>query len=181
VAHISVPENVPGIIGPMLAHPHTSKPLNDLAHVLLTADTPAFSKADRETVAAYVSFLNDCQFCSESHAAVADVHWNKDGATKQICADPDQANVSDLLKAYMKIARRVQGHARSVTEEDIERARKLGATDKDINDCVLTAAAFCMFNRYVDGLGTYAPPRGSDPYKEIAKRLAVDGYLDAVK
>lgn len=181
MAHIAVPEHVPGIIGPMMAHPTTARPLNELAHVLLTHSTAGLNTSERETIATYVSFLNDCQFCSESHAAVADVHWGKDGLSKQICADPDKADISDRLKAYMKIAAHVQGNARSVTPEHIEAARKLGATDADINDIVLIAAAFCMFNRYVDGLATFAPPRGATIYKEIAKRLAVDGYREAVK
>ena len=32
-----------------------------------------------------------------------------------------------------------------------------GATDTEIHDTVLIAAAFCMFNRYVDGLATLTP------------------------
>jgi len=48
-----------------------------------------------------------------------------------------------------------------VTPEDVERARKLGATDKEIHDTVLIAAAFCMFNRYVDGLGHLATDRSA--------------------
>lgn len=84
MAHIQVPNNAPGILGPMMAYPETAKPLNMLAEVLLTVDTPNFSKAERETVANYVSFLNECVFCSESHAAVADFHWKKDGLSKQV-------------------------------------------------------------------------------------------------
>ena len=49
-----------------------------------------------------------------------------------------------------------------VTTEDIERARQHGATDKEIHDTVLIAAAFCMFNRYVDGLGHLAADRSRD-------------------
>ena len=36
-------------------------------------------------------------------------------------------------------------------------ARATGATDLEIHDTVLIAAAFCMMNRYVDGLATTAP------------------------
>jgi hypothetical protein len=41
---------------------------------------------------------------------------------------------------------------------------------------VLIAAAFCMFNRYVDGLATWAP---TDPerYRESGKRIAAEGYI----
>jgi hypothetical protein len=65
-----------------------------------------------------------------------------------------------------------------VTTKDVERAREQGATDKEIHDTVLIAAAFCMFNRYVDGLATWAP---TDPamYRENGKRLAEKGYVEA--
>jgi hypothetical protein len=58
----------------------------------------------------------------------------------------------------------------------VEAARTKGATDRDIHDTVLIAAAFCMFNRYVDGLATWQP---DDPemYKQMGKRLATTGYL----
>ena len=45
-----------------------------------------------------------------------------------------------------------------------------------MHDTVLTAAAFCMFNRYVDGLATWQP---EDPamYASMGERLATQGYL----
>jgi hypothetical protein len=65
-----------------------------------------------------------------------------------------------------------------VTADDVGRARKLGATDREIHDTVLIAAAFCMFNRYVDGLGTWQP---IDPqaYREMGQRMARVGYVRA--
>ena len=59
--------------------------------------------------------------------------------------------------------------------DDIERARADGADDKAIHDTVLIAAAFCMFNRYVDGLGTWSPEDPAD-YVESGVRLAEHGY-----
>ena len=56
------------------------------------------------------------------------------------------------------IAGKVQKGGKLVTSDaDVARARQQGATDKEIHDTVLIAAAFCMFNRYVDGLATWAP------------------------
>jgi hypothetical protein len=77
----------------------------------------------------------------------------------------------------LAIAEKVRVDGRQVTAEDVARARRCGATDVDIHDAVLIAAAFCMFNRYVDGLATWAP---SDPdvYRQHGARLAMSGYLD---
>ena len=179
-AHIQVPPGLPGIIGPMKAYPETAKPLNELAELLLVKDSPQFSKAERETVANYVSYLNQCVFCSESHAAVADVHWNKPGLSKQVWESPQQAPISERLRSLLRIAAKVQKAPGTVTKEDISIALKLGATEHDVHDTVLIAAAFCMYNRYVDGLGTFAPPRGDLAYQGIGKMLAETGYKNAV-
>jgi hypothetical protein len=48
----------------------------------------------------------------------------------------------------------------------------------EIHDAVLIAAAFCMFNRYVDGLGTIAPPERSD-YEEMGRGIVEFGYAAA--
>lgn len=68
-----------------------------------------------------------------------------------------------------------------MTASDVARARAAGATDKEIHDTVLIAAAFCMFNRYVDGLATWQPEDPRD-YREMGERMARQGYVrsDAV-
>jgi hypothetical protein len=62
-----------------------------------------------------------------------------------------------------------------VTAEDVAKARAQGAIDKEIHDTVLIAAAFCMYNRYVDGLGTWQP-RDESMYAKMGEHLATEGY-----
>jgi hypothetical protein len=69
----------------------------------------------------------------------------------------------------------VQQGGKSVKTEDIGRARQQGATDKDIHDTVLIAAAFCLFNRYVDGLGA-TTPTDLGTYAPRASQIAEKGY-----
>ena len=80
------------------------------------------------------------------------------------------------LRALLTIAAAVRHDGRSVTTAMVEAARAAGATDLEIHDTVLIAAAFSMFNRYVDGLGTVLPP---DPsvYAERAQWIKVGGYV----
>jgi len=75
----------------------------------------------------------------------------------------------------LNIAGKVQKGGKHVTEDDIARAKQQGATDKDIHDTVLIAAAFCLFNRYVDGLGATTPTDLST-YPPRAKQVAEGGY-----
>ena len=173
--HISLAEGVPGILGPMLFRPETAKPLNELAEVLLRGPN-SLSRAERELIATYVSSQNDCFFCQTVHGAVAAHHLGGDEAlvlaTKR---DPEKAAVSEKLRALLAIAGKVQKGGKQVGPADIERAREQGATDLEIHDTVLIAAAFCMYNRYVDGLATWAP---QDPelYRQQGVELATEGY-----
>ncbi|KUL28470.1 carboxymuconolactone decarboxylase family protein [Actinoplanes awajinensis] len=170
----------PGITGPMSYRPETAKPLNELAEVLLRAPH-SLPAADRELIAAYVSGRNECEFCCNSHTAFAVAQYaaadTADGASivAQVRADLDSAPVTAKLKALLRIAGAVQQTGRAVTPELIEAARAEGATDLELHDTVLIAAAFCMFNRYVDGLGTFAPPAPED-YTPMAQRIVEQGY-----
>jgi alkylhydroperoxidase/carboxymuconolactone decarboxylase family protein YurZ len=94
----------------------------------------------------------------------------------QVKSNFEAADISDKLKSLLVIAGKVQKGGENVTSEDVERARSAGATDKEIHDAVLIAAAFCMFNRYVDGLATWQP---QDPqeYREMGELMAKVGYL----
>ena len=179
MAHIPVPEDQPGIRGLMSFRPETALPLNQLVEVLLQGPSP-LSKGERELIATYVSSLNQCKYCSSIHGAIAKAHLEDGDVVARVKADPETAPVSDKLKALLRIAEKVQMGGRRVTSEDVAAARAAGATDVEIHDAVLIAAAFCMFNRYVDGLATWAP---DDPelYDQMGEHRAAMGYLAAGK
>ncbi len=89
--------------------------------------------------------------------------------------DPQHAAISDKLKALLTIAGKTAESGKAVTAEDVARARAHGATDIEIHDTVLIAAVFCMCNRYVDGLATWAPD-DPDFYRQRAALVAQNGY-----
>jgi uncharacterized peroxidase-related enzyme len=176
MAHIKVPEGLPGILGPMAISPDSTHALRELADVLLRGPN-TLTSAEREIIAAYVSSRNDCRFCQLSHGAAAAEHLGGNyELIDRIKLDFETAEISDKLKALLAIAGKVQKGGKQVTSEDVARARQQSATDKEIHDTVLIAAAFCMFNRYVDGLGTWQP---ADPaeYREMGKVMAHVGYV----
>ena len=173
--HIPIPAGLPGIRGLFTFSPETAKPLCELANVLLHAPG-TLSPAERELIATFVSSRNDCHYCQTSHGAVAAVHLGGDEAlVAEVKRDFETAPISNKLKALLAIAAKVQQGGKSVRTEDVDRARGQGATDQEIHDAVLIAAAFCMFNRYVDGLATWAPPE-PESYRARAAVLAEKGY-----
>jgi uncharacterized peroxidase-related enzyme len=177
MAHINLPEGLPGIRGPMAYRPETARPLNDLAEVLLRSDN-SLTRGERELIATYVSSLNDCFFCQNAHGGLAQYYLDCDmDFIDGVKADYKAADISPKLKALLAIAGAVQKNGKQVTDELVADARKLGATDREIHDTILIAAAFCMFNRYVDGLGTWAP-QDRTFYVERAPRRAAEGYAN---
>jgi uncharacterized peroxidase-related enzyme len=128
-------------------------------------------------IATLVSDRNDCHFCQASHRAAAAHHLGGNyDVVDAVKRDFQTAPVSPKLKALMAIAAKVQESGRQVAASDIERARAAGATDVEIHDAVLIAAAFCMFNRYVDGLATFTP-RDDQAYDQMGQRMASEGYV----
>ena len=174
--HIPLPDDLPGIRGAMAFRPETARPLNALVEVLLQGPS-TLTRGERELVATYVSSRNCTHYCHSIHGAIAAAHLGGDEAlVKQVKADFTQAAISPKLKALLTIAGKVQQDGKLVTTADVEAARKLGATDIEIHDTVLIAAAFCMYNRYVDGLGTVQPDDEA-LYRERGRRVARDGYV----
>ena len=174
--HIALNSAEPGIGGLLRYRPETARPLSELTEVLLRGPS-TLARGERELIAAYVSALNDCRYCSSSHSACAAAQLPGGMAlVEQVRADPASAPVSAKLKTLLTIASAVTQSGRAVTAEHVAGARAAGATDMEIHDTVLIAAAFCMFNRYVDGLATIA---SEDPalYAAGAQRLVKQGYL----
>jgi uncharacterized peroxidase-related enzyme len=174
VAHIDVPQGIPGIRSLLAFRPETAGPLIDLAETLLRAPN-SLSRGDRELIAAVVSARNDCVFCHASHAAIAAGYLGDERLVAEVVRCPDTAPISDKLKALLALAIHVQQGGLAVTHGDVARARDAGATDTEIHDSVLIAAAFCMYNRYVDGLAAWTPddPEG---YRQRARVVAEHGY-----
>jgi len=175
VPHIPLRSDSPGIRGLLESYPETGKHLLALAQVLLRGPS-SLSPGEREAIAAYVSAGNECRYCMSSHGAAARALLGERAPmVDELLAKRVDGKVDGRLSALLAIAERVRADGRSVTLEEIRAAREAGADETAIHDTVLIAAAFCMFNRYVDGLGATTP---NDPafYEATGQRLATYGY-----
>lgn len=176
MAYIELNNKMPGIAGLLQYRPETAKPLSELAEILLRGPS-SLSSGEREMIASYVSYRNKCHFCHTSHGAAAAHHFDGDlSLIDDIKNNFKKTEISPKLRSLLDIAAKVQQSGNDVKESDIDAARNNGASDREIHDAVLIAAAFCMYNRYVDGLGTWAPEE-KEAYDETGKRLAHEGYL----
>jgi uncharacterized peroxidase-related enzyme len=166
-------------VGLLTFRPETAGPIGDLANTLLRAPN-SLTRGERELIAASVSSGNECQFCASSHSAVAARELGDGALVEQVVANAAAAGIPAKMRALLHIADRVRVSGKAVVPEDIAAAREAGASDVEIHDTVLIAAAFCMMNRYVDGLGTFAPDDPSG-YAEAAEMIVANGYPSATR
>jgi uncharacterized peroxidase-related enzyme len=174
--HIALPSDLPGIRSAFAFRPDTARPMNALVEILLQGPN-TLTKGERELIATYVSSRNGTHFCHSIHGAIAAAHLGgNEAVVKQVKTDFTQAEISSKLKALLVIAGKVQQDGKLVTTADVEAARSKGATDLEIHDTILIAAAFCMYNRYVDGLDTWQP-QDETFYREKGPAVARNGYV----
>lgn len=174
--HIALRSDLFGITSLLDYRPQAAAPLCELTQVLLRGPS-TLTEAERELIATYVSQRNDCNFCSAAHgAAVCHLPGGDAEQVEGLRQDLNAIPLSDKMHALLRLAGKVQESGRAVSYADAEAARQAGATDLEIHDTVLIAALFCLYNRYVDGLGTVAP---ADPafYTALGRRITTRGYV----
>lgn len=158
----------PGIVKLLTEHPQSGNALSQLAQTLLATET-SLTPLQKEVIAAEVSKRNGCEFCERSHRAIAE------GQSKKTSIAVSEVIKIQPMQSLIYLAAVV---ADSVDEYNTAKkiARANGATEEQIRETILIAAAFCMFNRYVEGNN---PDRGlpDKVYRDIGENIAQRGYL----
>lgn len=168
-------QKFPGMAGLAQYRPDAAGPMLQLAQILLRGPN-SLPPGERELIASHVSTLDGSKFMVLTHSAFAAAQL--DGGmplVTQVNSDLDTAPISDKLRALLHIAGATRTGGQHVTEDLVKAARAAGATDIEIHDTVLIAAATSMFTRYVDGLATSYPDDPA-PYAEQAKQIIANGY-----
>ena len=174
--------DAPGIQTALRLTPRLGIHLRGLADELLVNDFPGttLSRAEREMLATATSAANDCFFCMDSHGAFATALLERDGETDRVPLIEtiklgSSDGLDDKMSALLHIARTVRGDARELTADDIQAAHAAGATDADVQLAVLIAAAFSMYNRFVEGFRARTAPT-PEAYREVAGMIVEHGY-----
>jgi uncharacterized peroxidase-related enzyme len=180
--HVPLSPDLPGITGALAFKPALGRKFSEFAEELMRGPS-SLTPGERELIATAVSAGNQCYFCTHSHAATARHTLaaeagpsSGEGLVDAVCENVETAPLTERMRALLAIAEKVRVGGRGVTEADVQRAHDAGVDDEGVHDTVFVAAAFCMANRYVDGLDTVAP-RDEAMYDNAGRRLAEDGYL----
>lgn len=174
MSHIPLETHLPGITGLLEYRQDSAAPIRELTQILLRGES-TLTEGERELIASLVSSRNQCKFCTAAHTAAADILLGESTTCELVKQDFETAPVSNKMKALLAIATFVQENGKKVTPESIDRAKNVGATDREIHDTVLIAALFCLYNKYVDGLATVTPTDGLF-YEKLGDRITTVGY-----
>ena len=179
MAYIELNNRLPGITGLLENRIDTAAPIRELTQILLRGRN-MLTEMERELVATIVSYKNQCRFCTNAHAATVIALGGTKELLDKVYHDLENAPLSEKMKALLVIGSKVQEIGKAVLPEHVNRAKKAGATDTEIHDTVLIAALFCLYNRYVDGLATWAPD-DPDFYRQRAAVVTANGYSASVR
>ncbi|MEV6647296.1 peroxidase-related enzyme [Amycolatopsis sp. NPDC051371] len=154
------------------AYPEPARHLLAFHEALLRGDSP-FTAGEREMIAAYVSGLNDCDYCHGIHTVTAEAFGVPEGVLKAALTDLDAAPVDDRLKPVLSYVGKLTRTPSRMTAADADAVFAAGWDDRALHDAVLVCALFNFMNRMVDGLGIQADAAYATTSGE---RLAEGGY-----
>jgi uncharacterized peroxidase-related enzyme len=158
------------------AFPEAARPLLQYHEVLLRGESP-FSAAEREMIAAYVSSLNNCNYCRAVHSQTAVVLGIQAPAIAKIFSDSGLEHAGFRMQPILVFVRKLTLWPGEVTAADAEEIFAAGWDDRALHEAVAICGLFNLMNRLVNGLGVEA----SEAYiKVAAQRLAGKGYAALV-
>ena len=123
-----------------------------LTEDILRGDS-AFSPAQRELFFAYGSAVNACDFCADSHVAVADAFGLDEDLLAQLLVDIDGAEVEEGIKPVLKYIKKLTENPSRMSEADAQAMYAAGWDEQAFFDVVSICGLHNLFNRLVDGCG----------------------------
>lgn len=175
--YIKMDNSLPGMRRLLAYYPVAAPPLIGLMEVMMRGEV-GLSAGERELIAAFVSKLNNCPACENIHSEVARHLCNLNEREIEIIKkNYKAAEISNRLKTLLSIAEQTKRGGKNVTVELILQAKSVDITDQEIHDTVLIASLFCMYNRYLDGLGVQTFDT-VDSLNDRGQHIAIHGYSD---
>jgi len=133
-----------------------------------------WSIGDRELIAAFVAKTNQCEFCTKTHAAVAQAAYHRDRKiVPDLSSDSDVADLSEPLRTTLRMLGKLT-REHSVNVDDMRAVLAAGASRQQIEDALAVCFSFNVISRLADAFGFFVP--GPEAFKAGAKYLLARGY-----
>ncbi len=147
-------------------------PMKSVTHEAMRGAS-MWSVGDRELMAAHVSKVNECEYCTKAHAAVAARAYGDETKISSTLADLETAPVAEPLRSTLRmLAKLALNHA--VSADDMRAVLASGVTVDQVRDALAVSFAFDTMNRLADAFEFFVP--GPEGFEAGAKYLLARGY-----
>jgi uncharacterized peroxidase-related enzyme len=133
----------------------------------------AWSVADRELMAAYVSKVNESAFCVGAHTATASRAYRDGTKVQAVLADLESAAIEEPLRATLRMLGKLTAEGK-LSGEDMREVLATGVSRQQAQDALAVCAAFNTTSRLAEAFGfEMLSPEG---FEAGAKYLLKRGY-----
>ena len=133
----------------------------------------AWSVADRELMAAYVSKVNQSAFCIRAHTATASRAYQDGAKVQAVLADLESAPVEEPLRATLRMLGKLTAEG-TLTGDDMREVLSAGASSRQVEDALAVCVAFNTTGRLADAFGFEI--LSPESFEAGAKYLLKRGY-----
>jgi uncharacterized peroxidase-related enzyme len=148
-----------------------------LHETLLRGDSP-LTPAQRELIAAYVSGLNECQYCFGVHAETASQFGVPEEQLRKMLFNLGDVQLEYRMRVLLDYVRRLTLAPHQLVQADADAVFAAGWSERALHDAILTTCLFNFMNRLLDGHGCTG---NTQIYEERGQALARDGYAPLLK
>jgi uncharacterized peroxidase-related enzyme len=146
-------QNVPGILQCFGTDPTFVRQMVDISSTLLFADG-YLSRQQKEMIATYISKLNDCPYCLDSHGFFLLAQGAPEDVANGVMAGQiEDAAIPEAERELLLYLGKVNGESFRTTKEDVQRLRDLGWQEEAIAEAVHVTAMMGLCNRVANAFG----------------------------
>jgi uncharacterized peroxidase-related enzyme len=146
-------QDIPGILKCFATHPPLLQQMMEIASTMLFCEGH-LTRRVKEEIATYISSLNRCPYCVDSHAFFLHVHGGSDAVVNALAtADAEHAPMDEKERILLQFVRKVNSDSYKVSPEDVSGLRDAGWNEPQIAEAVHITALFACFNRVANAFG----------------------------
>lgn len=144
------------LIDMIIKYPQYSGPLHQFLEAALRTPNGQLNPAQRETIFAYVSGLNGCEFCCASHTGVAEALGAPKGLISDLLSDIPVPHAESTLRPIFNYVKKLTLVPASIEKADVDAMITAGWTEDTVMNATMICCAANFFNRWVEGGGVTA-------------------------
>ena len=125
------------------------------------------SKLEREMIAVTVSSINKCFYCLVAHGAAVRELSKNPILGEMIVMNYKMAPLDDRQKTMLEFTEKITKNSSDINEDDRQKLRNVGFSDRDIWDIANVAGFFNMTNRVASAVAM----RPNEEYHEQSRQI----------